>query len=393
MTNKRIHVIDPECNFQSGHHFSLNRIICDQSKKRGWEVFVSVNQACNPFVINALSASPVFRSNAYVDFDRPADRSLVIKAINFINEEFYEDLCTKVGEIGSADRIILPTINQRLILGVYWWAQKQVPRDVPINIILMLPPTYPYGEKYLDIIEELYTNVFRLWEKANCNVRFLTPGESITDEYKRLGCHRVETCPIPVHFSNEKKEGKSAVSRRDMTTFVFAGDARSEKGSALLPGACQKVSDSGRPFRLVLQSIEYAPENLKSAVEAKQKDIELLGQFLSQDEYLDFLRSGDVTLLPYNPKSYAKRTSQIFIESLSVGRPVITCRGSWMAKELENCVPGSGFIIDFTEDDLADKMIRVIDRVEEIRKTANDISTEIRKRHSADRFGEFFLGA
>jgi len=64
-----------------------------------------------------------------------------------------------------------------------------------------------------------------------------------------------------------------------------------------------------------------------------------------------------------------------------------------MAKELENCAPGSGFTINFTEDDLADSMIRAIDRVEEIRKTAHDISTEIRKKHGADRFGEFLLGA
>jgi len=392
-TNQQIHIIDPGCRFKTGHHFSLNRVICDQAKKRGKEAFVSVNQACDPVVINALRASPVHRSNAYVDFGGSEDSSSVISAINSFNEQFYKDLCTKVGEIGSADRIIMPTINQWLILGAYWWAQQRVAREVPIDVILMLPPTYPFGKKYLDVIEELYTNTFRLWEKADCNVRFLTPGQSITDEYKRLGCHRIETCPLPVHLTNEKKEGKDVESRRDMTTFVFAGDARAEKGSALLPGACRKVSDSGRPYRLVLQSIDFAPENLKSAVEAKQKDIELLGQLLSQDDFLDFLRCGDVTLLPYNPGSYANRTSLIFIESLSVGRPVITCRGSWMAKELENCAPGSGFTINFTEDDLANSMIRAIDRVEEIRKTAHDISSEIRKRHGADRFGEFLLGA
>ena len=67
-TNQHIHIIDPGCKFKTGHHFSLNRVICDQAKKRGKEAFVSVNQACDPFVINALRASPVHRSNAYVDF-------------------------------------------------------------------------------------------------------------------------------------------------------------------------------------------------------------------------------------------------------------------------------------------------------------------------------------
>ncbi|MDA1024033.1 MAG: glycosyltransferase [Proteobacteria bacterium] len=369
----------------------MNMVISEQIKKREAEACALVNKSCEPFVLNALNASPVFESYPYVDFGGPADNLMEMHAINFLNEQFYKDLCTKVGVVGPADRIILPTINQYLILGAYWWVKEQVRQNIPVDIIFIVTPTPPIGENNIGPTEEFFTNAFRLWEKAGSNVRFWTMGQTLTDEYKRLGCHRVETIPIPVHLTNYREE-KDAEFNRDITTFVFAGDARGEKGSALFPGACKRVSDTGRRFRLIIQSMENAPKNLKSAIEAKQKDIEVRGSFLFGDDFLDFLRSGDVTIMPYNPASYANRASHILIESLTVGRPVITCKGTWMARELETCVPGSGFTINFSEASLADSMIQAIDQVEEIRKTASHISREIRKKHGADRFGEFLLG-
>ena len=62
--------------------------------------------------------------------------------------------------------------------------------------------------------------------------------------------------------------------------------------------------------------------------------VSLVDHPLSEEAYLQLLRDADVLLLPYRPETYKERTSGVFCEALSAGKPVIVSEGSLMARQV-----------------------------------------------------------
>jgi len=61
--------------------------------------------------------------------------------------------------------------------------------------------------------------------------------------------------------------------------------------------------------------------------------VRLIPNVLSSDDYWGWLLAADLILLPYD-LSYAERTSGIFVEAISAGKPTAVSAGTWMAQEL-----------------------------------------------------------
>jgi hypothetical protein len=90
------------------------------------------------------------------------------------------------------------------------------------------------------------------------------------------------------------------------------------------------VYRSSRGFLLVLSE--------KSRVRPMKSgpDIQLLPDVLPQEEYSKWMQKSDLVLLPYDPVSYCRRTSGVFVETVCAGKTPVVTDKTWMAEELRS---------------------------------------------------------
>ena len=77
---------------------------------------------------------------------------------------------------------------------------------------------------------------------------------------------------------------------------------------------------------------------------------------LSEEAYLQLLRDADVLLLPYRSETYKERTSGVFCEALSAGKPVIVSEGSLMARQVSR--ERTGWVVRDRHPESIARMIR-----------------------------------
>ena len=71
---------------------------------------------------------------------------------------------------------------------------------------------------------------------------------------------------------------------------------------------------------------------------------------LDDESYLRLLRDSDVLLLPYHLEKYRDRTSGVFCEAMTAGKPVITTEGSFPGLEVQR--EGTGWLARDDDPDL-----------------------------------------
>lgn len=393
MSSGSIALLDPSCRFVSGHHFSLNKMLRDLATERGYSVQTIVHESCAQGLLDTLAATPLFKTTAYVTFpdDNPS-ADTVIAALNHFNRQIFQETVDVTPHFAQADRIIVSTASHWLLLGFYWWAEKAMRPDQTIDIVLMFPPYYPLGPRYKKLLDDFYRNVFALWAHLGPRCRFITESDSITKAYARLGAHNIETCPIPVYIS---ADDSSAVARQgdafDGYRFLFAGDARGEKGSALLPDAVARLNREEVKFEVMLQSTAFAPQTLLDALDAGVDNLRVLNAEVHGDAFIELLKTADAILLPYDPRAYAERTSHILIESLGAGRPVVATQETWSADELRKLGHNCGELHKNTSKAMARAMLKMAERGPTTAEAAAQIRNVVRTRHGHTRFASFMF--
>jgi glycosyltransferase involved in cell wall biosynthesis len=106
----------------------------------------------------------------------------------------------------------------------------------------------------------------------------------------------------------------------------------------------------------------YEPETLEAVKSLKgikrEKKIILLESSLSKEEYFKALNQGSIVWCLYDPDWYKWCISGILLEAWSLGKPVITTSGTWMAKQVEKY--GGGIVLDTMEVQDILKAIEII---------------------------------
>ncbi|ODU54432.1 MAG: hypothetical protein ABS99_09340 [Acetobacteraceae bacterium SCN 69-10] len=177
-------------------------------------------------------------------------------------------------------------------------------------------------------------------------IRLTSDSERLASELEELTTLPVEVQPIP-HTPPPRRDAPAGRDAR--CHFVSLGNARDEKGMFEILLAIRMLAREGglADCRFTLQCNDAQPD-VAAAIAAFAADLPenctLLYEKLSSEQYYDILWDSDVVLLPYWRSIYASRTSGVFMESLSAGRPVIATRDTWMADELRHY--GAGVLCD-----------------------------------------------
>lgn len=84
----------------------------------------------------------------------------------------------------------------------------------------------------------------------------------------------------------------------------------------------------------------------------------LLPPGMPRVDYLGWLYTMDLALLPYDPQAYATRTSGVFADAITAGKPTAVTDGTWMAHELRKYGLDE-LILDWTSPHLIGDLLRL----------------------------------
>jgi hypothetical protein len=167
---------------------------------------------------------------------------------------------------------------------------------------------------------------------------FYTDTDELTEQYTRLGIVPFHTLPVPHTYAAPDR-----IEHAGPLRLTYLGDARTEKGFALLPELAAKLETdylaTGRA-KFVLQCNYNIPGGEPYVAIARGELESMPGGYiefhrrpLTSEEYRTLLLTADLNLLCYNAANYYARSSGILVESLAVGIPVITPSGCWLSRQ------------------------------------------------------------
>lgn len=307
---------------------------------------------------------------------------------------FLEDLerLLSLTSAGADDHVWLGTAHAREVLAVVLAAQRLGARSPTFHLefrhsLFRSEPTQAELEQ--SPIVRLYRTFFSLsrTQESAGRIRFHTDTAELARDYELLYRQPFGVLPIPF-----RGELISAIARRpgEPLRFAYLGEARDEKGFALLPGLINHLLDDylrGGRVRLLVQANVSAPQyNPLSAAALERlkrypaEYVELfgLGAPLTPDEYYTLVSQADAVLLPYDRDRYRACSSGTLAEALAGGRPAVVPARSWMSAQLP---PGSGEVFHDAAS-FAAAVERLIERYDDYRVRAEAHAERWRAAHS-----------
>jgi hypothetical protein len=125
---------------------------------------------------------------------------------------------------------------------------------------------------------------------------------------------------------------------------TYLGDARAEKGFALLPSIGERLSTNvidGRRIRIAAQTYQTSAVvdvAILQAIDRLERcgrhDATLIDEPLPADGYAALLGISDLVYNLYRREDYIARSSGVFVEAVAWRKPVIVTAGTWMSAVL-----------------------------------------------------------
>ena len=251
-------------------------------------------------------------------------------------------------------------IYRNLLESVLLAAQCGRKWKTPAVVLFRYPPSLCGPDRFQTRL------AFRLLERVVQEgfVRVVTDSYRLAMDYADHTWIPIEVVPIP-HGPASGSPGETSLTvGKRRIRFASLGNARAEKGILEIIQAIEilNAGSDRSDIEFVLQ-INDPSEDCREAVRRLQTsshapNVTLIGAAMDAGSYEALLASVDVVLVPYWREIYWSRTSGIFLEAVTSGKPVIVTSDTWMSDELQRW--GAGIAIpDHDPCALADAIERV----------------------------------
>jgi glycosyltransferase involved in cell wall biosynthesis len=320
---------------QRGHHLSHAGYIADAAKRAGMGVRILCARKYRVKVAGGFRMDGIFREDLRNSPSPLLSKSRV--ALDFLEflsrRRFRADLQSGIrqADVGRNDIIFAQMLAPRNLTSWLQWLQSLPKGHEPVVILHLGYASErfaadPHLRRLLTALEV---------EGKQDRARFVTDSPILQSRYEAILQQPVTLLPVVVSrhaMASSKRPGNPPC-------FACLGSAREDKGFPEVLAAIDSLSASTQPInvRFALQSSNpdhrsaVALEGFRSA---PKEHVSLVDHPLSEEAYLELLRDADVLLLPYRPETYKERTSGVFCEALSAGKPVIVSDGSLMARQV-----------------------------------------------------------
>lgn len=391
----KVVLLDPGLLNTHGHHFHTDLAIYHALRMQGLQTIVLGNRDVEPDIRSAMPVRPFFRACAYPDRDLTLHDGFRATFDHF-NQWVAEDLeDTEFLRLSEDDLIIVPTVRDIHLDGVYRW-YTSLPEPRPrICLRLIFPPFFRNRPEDIDVAIKLSEAQLKRWATVPDDRLILVAETAELSEYfNRLCGLRASVFPLIVRYPDEGR-ADAGLSQDQPRQFAFVGEARQEKGAHLIPEAFKNLLGILPDAHLTFQTSCLFDMNsgFVDALNQLSPHVSLLGDALSAQEFEDAIASADVLLLPYDAKEYRLRTSLIFLEAVGAGKPVIVSKNTWMHRMLlELGMPDIG-VEEFSSQGLFDSMQTLLAQWPDVVSKSAEAATNLRQRHNPTRFVEAVLDA
>ena len=233
--------------------------------------------------------------------------------------------------IKSEDIIFAEMLAPRNLAGwLRWW--RDFPKEPLPNLVLHLG----YASERFGADKEIPTLLETLERSGKFSrVHFATDSDILKEKYTAIFRRPVAHLPLVI----SRRACECYKPPGTPVHFVCLGNAREEKGFTEILTAIDTLNSNGglANARFTLQSSDpdaHSTAALAGFRSARAAGISLLTKPLDDESYLRLLKDADVLLLPYHVDRYRDRTSGVFCEAMTSGKPTIVNEGSFLGLEV-----------------------------------------------------------
>ncbi len=343
---------------ERGHHLSHAGYIADAAKRAGMGVRILCARRSQVKVAGGFQMEGIFREDLRNTPPRLLSKSrLALDFLEFLcRRRFLADLQSGIRQrdVRRNDIIFAQVFAPRNLTSWLQWLHSLPKGHEPVVILHL-----GYASERFAADPRLPRLLGALQvEGKRDRARFVTDSPILQTRYEAILQQPVTLLPVVVSrhaMASSKQPGNPPC-------FACLGSAREDKGFPEVLAAIDSLSASSQPInaRFALQSSN--PDYRSAAALADfrstpKNHVSLVDHPLSEEAYLQLLRDADVLLLPYRPETYKERTSGVFCEALSAGKPVIVSAGSLMARQVTR--ERTGWLL---RDSQPESIVRVIRR-------------------------------
>ena len=322
MSGHRLWLVDHLLRDWVGHHLGYNNAIARAASDAGVTVVLVGHRECEPSVASEYNVSCAFRTDwrAAPPAWMSKDQRLLRVLEKLSAKRFRADLARWGLAVGPDDLVFAQMIAPRHFdawLG--WFGNLRHPPRLAVHLGYQ-PQRFDNG---------FARDALRRLSPAHRERIFLvTDSEKLQEPFTLALSARVSFLPHVVDW----KFSDATVVPSDRLSFLVPGNARKEKGFAELWQAVEMLGDlrGSRSIKFRVQC--HQPDHFCASIVSgagRSEGLELVREPLEGAAYFRQFETADVVVIPYHLDHYAMRTSGVFCEARTAGKPVVASRGSW----------------------------------------------------------------
>ena len=343
-----------------GHHVSYNGFIADAARRAGLDVQILCARECVAKVPGGFAMRGIFRRDLRNTPSPLLSRSrFALDALERLaRQRFQTDLVKGLTSdiIESEDIIFAEMLAPRNLAGWLRWLRDFSKEPLP-NLVFHLG----YASERFGTDKEI-PSLLKSLERSGkfSRAHFATDSDILQEKYTAIFQRPVAHLPLVI----SRRASECYKPPGSPVHFVCLGNAREEKGFEEILTAIDILSSNGglSNARFTLQSSDpdvHSVAALTGFRSARVPGISLITEPLDDASYLRLLKDADVLLLPYHVDRYQDRTSSVFCEAMTSGKPTIVNEGSFLGLEVRR--QGIGWLArDRDPASLAETMRRAV---------------------------------
>jgi glycosyltransferase involved in cell wall biosynthesis len=340
---RRLWLADHLLVSERGHHVSYNGFIADSARRAGMAVQILCARECEAQVPGGFAMRGIFRRDLRNTPSALLSRSpLALKCLEVVaRRRFESDLRKGItpDEVSRSDIIFAEMLAPRNLAGWLRWFRRLPAEREPALVLHLGYASERFGADKK--IPALLKSLERSGHLSRAH--FATDSEILKEKYQAILQRPVTQLPLVI--SRRASECHKPPGRP--VHFVCLGNAREEKGYVEILSAIDILNSDGglTDARFTLQSSD--PDACSAAAlagfrSANAERVSVIRRPLDDESYLRLLKDTDVLLLPYHVQRYGDRTSGVFCEAMTAGKPAIVSAGSFLGLEVSR--EGTGWL-------------------------------------------------
>jgi hypothetical protein len=354
-------ILDPNLAHPHGHHMEWDLAIAAAARDREQDALIFAHRDCPLVSKEGLEIVRLFSHSTYECKykDRIAGR---FDDFTYFNDKLASDLALIPRDrLRATDAVLVPTLTENHLLGYVSWMRTFNAARAPLFVVyLMFPsgldfPNEVGARTVADPLQALfYRLAFRRAAEPGTPIHFFGSGRQLAREYSELAGSMIEAHPIP--YDPRSANSQSGTARP--AALLFVGDAKADKGFTFIPELADRLCGMWPGWDFLIHAnlgSSWGPaleayDVLTTTVVPRHNNLIVQTGRLSRKDYLELMDKADCLIATYDPVVYARKSSGVVWEAISLGLPMLVPADTWLENEAREWGAGCRSYKDFSVD-------------------------------------------